>query len=89
MFPALNKELNFGLRQTGSMVLAFSEKDREVLVHVKVNGERNGVMNLRIIEKDEILRLEPHVNKNVSSNIPLLCPRSIEYRNCLFSVHID
>lgn len=65
MFAQLNKELNFGYLECGSLVLAFDEQERETLEQLKQNGEKNGVEDLVIIERSEILKLEPHINPAV------------------------
>ncbi len=65
MFRALNDTLNFGYLECGSMVLGFSDEDLIVLKTLMENGIKNGVDDLRIIEREEILKLEPHVNPEV------------------------
>jgi len=65
MFEQLNNELNFGYLECGSMVLGFNEEDLIALKKLVENGIKNGVDDLRIIEKDEILEMEPHVNPEV------------------------
>lgn len=62
MFTQLDKELRFGYQKNGSLVVAFNEKDREHLQELLKRGETNGVKNLRILEKDELFQMEPHVN---------------------------
>ncbi|KAJ3400892.1 hypothetical protein HDV05_000785, partial [Chytridiales sp. JEL 0842] len=74
MFAKLNEELNFGFRVTGSMVLAFSEEERPLLLKLLENGVKNGVQDLRIIERDEIRRREPHISPDVHA--ALLCPHT-------------
>lgn len=65
MFRALNDDLNFGYLECGSMVLGFSDEDLIVLKKLMENGIKNGVDDLRIIEREEILSMEPHVNPEV------------------------
>lgn len=62
MFSELDKELRFGYQKNGSLVIALSEKDREHLHELLERGNTNGVQNLRIVEKDELFEMEPHVN---------------------------
>jgi FAD dependent oxidoreductase len=62
MFPQLDKELRFGYQLNGSLVLAYSEKDKEHLQDLKKRGEINGVKNLRIIDQKELREREPYVN---------------------------
>lgn len=63
MFSQLDKELRFGYQKNGSLVVAFNEKDREHLKELLERGKTNGVKNLRIVEKDELFQMEPHLNK--------------------------
>lgn len=65
MFEKLNKELNFGYEECGSLVLAFDESEVEALEELKENGIKNGVNDLKIIDQDEILKMEPYVNPEV------------------------
>ncbi len=65
MYPELTKELGVPYRQNGAMILAFSEDDRATLRKLLDQGIRNGVKELRIIEKEEILALEPQTSENV------------------------
>lgn len=65
MFARLNKELNFGYRKTGGMVLGFNNADRDVLMELYTNGIKNGVPDLKIIERNEILELEPSISGRV------------------------
>jgi glycerol-3-phosphate dehydrogenase len=71
MFSQLNEELNFGFKRIGSMVLAFSDYDLSVLEKLLSNGKLNGVSNLRIINREEVVQREPHVNEEVVG--ALLC----------------
>ncbi|KAJ1550374.1 hypothetical protein HK096_007274, partial [Nowakowskiella sp. JEL0078] len=65
MFDQLNQELSFGLRRCGSLVLAFSEDDRKILEDLIVNGRKNGVPDLVILEKEDVLKLEPNLTSNI------------------------
>ncbi len=62
MFAQLDKELRFGYQKNGSLVVAFNENDRKHLQELLERGTTNGVQNLRIVEKEELFRLEPHLN---------------------------
>lgn len=72
MYDKLNKELNFGFERCGSLVLAFTNEECEELKKLMENGIKNNVLDLKLIEKEEILKLEPHVNKDVIK--ALYCP---------------
>ena len=61
----LSKELDFPYQQNGSLVLCFDEKDRDKLEELKARGEKNGVTDLRILAREEVLKLEPNVGDQV------------------------
>lgn len=63
MMKALSKELDFPYQQNGSLVLCFDEQDRDQLEELKKRGEANGVEDLRIIERKELLTLEPQIGE--------------------------
>lgn len=65
MFKQLNDELNFGYLECGSLVVAFDEEELDILHHLMENGIKNGVDDLEIIEREQILALEPHLNPKV------------------------
>ena len=67
LYARLESELNFGYRQIGSLVLAFSEEDRTSLVQLLANGQANGVEGLRILDQAEVLLREPAVNPIVTA----------------------
>ena len=64
-YAQLDKELNFGFRETGSLVITMDEADLPRLEAIKENGEKNGLPDLEILEHDEILAIEPNVNPDV------------------------
>lgn len=65
-FKRLNEELNFGFRETGSLVLNFQD-NKETLERLMENGIKNGLEDLSIIETEEIMDIEPNINPNVKS----------------------
>ena len=62
MYPALAKELDFKFRRNGSLVLCLDKDDIPKLQALYENGKSNGIEDIRIIERDELLELEPHVS---------------------------
>jgi glycerol-3-phosphate dehydrogenase len=62
LMEELSKELDFPFVRNGSLVLCFEEKEREQLTKLLENGSKNGVEELKIIEKPELKTLEPHVS---------------------------
>lgn len=65
MFEDICKEIDAPYRRTGSYVLAFSDEDRKHIEALYERGIKNGVRELEIIERDEILKREPHINPEV------------------------
>lgn len=64
-FEQLNKELNFGFRKTGSLVITTDENDLPKLEAMVENGQKNGLTDLKILKKEEILALDPNINPEV------------------------
>ena len=62
MFPQLDRELHFGYQKNGSLVIAKSAEDEATLRELLARGEKNGVKNLRIVGREELRRMEPHVH---------------------------
>lgn len=76
---ALAKTLDFPFKKNGSLVLCFEEKDREQLQELMNKGLANGVEGLRILEKEELRQLEPHVSEQVEAALyaptgGIVCP---------------
>ncbi len=61
-------------REMPSLVLAFDEKDEELVYELLERGVDNGVEDLSVISREEILELEPEVNPEV--RCALLAPHS-------------
>jgi glycerol-3-phosphate dehydrogenase len=67
MYEQLNRELNFGYRETGSLVLAFRDEDIKTLEKLYQYGIQNGVGGLAIIDGEKVRELEPYVSKEVKA----------------------
>lgn len=65
MYEDLCKEIDAPFKRTGSLVLAFSEEERAHLTLLYNRGLKNGIPNMRIIEKEEVFAMEPNVSKEV------------------------
>ena len=65
MYGDLARSLGVPYNPIGALVLGFSEEDRATLQKLYDQGQKNGVEQLRIIERDEILALEPNTNPDV------------------------
>ena len=65
MYPALCAELGVPYSQPGALVIGFDEEDRKTLETLVAQGKENGVPGVRLIERDEVLALEPNTNPEV------------------------
>ena len=65
MYEELCKEIDAPFKRTGSLVLAFSEEDREHLKLLYDRGIKNGIPGIKILEKEEVFEMEPNVSKEV------------------------
>lgn len=79
LMERLSKELDFPFKRNGSLVLCFEKKDRERLEELLEKGEKNGVRDLRIIEKQELSDLEPAVSEEAAAALyaptgGIVCP---------------
>ncbi|MCI5955605.1 MAG: FAD-dependent oxidoreductase, partial [Clostridiales bacterium] len=61
MYPSLCAEVDAPYGQPGAMVLAFSDEERAHVEKLYAQGVQNGVPDLRVIEREEVLSLEPNV----------------------------
>ncbi len=62
----LCKKLNVKCDEIGSLVLAFNEDEEKEIEKLFDRGIQNGVPNMRILEKEEILKKEPNLNTEVT-----------------------
>ncbi len=65
MFDDLCKEIDAPFKRCGSLVLAFSEEERKHLEVLHGRGIKNGIPGIKILDKAEILKREPNINKEV------------------------
>lgn len=63
MFEKMCDELSVPFKKCGSLVLAFSEEEKEHLNLLMERGKRNNIPEISLINKEEIKKLEPHVNE--------------------------
>ena len=67
MFPRLDRELRFGYDKNGSLVVAKGAEEEKVLQELMSRGETNGVRNLRIIDREELFKMEPGLHPDVTA----------------------
>ena len=63
MFPGLDDELHFGYQLTGSLVVARGKSEEAHLDELMARGKANGVQNLRLVGRDELFQMEPHLDE--------------------------
>ncbi|NCN05625.1 MAG: NAD(P)/FAD-dependent oxidoreductase [Spirochaetales bacterium] len=68
-YPELDTFLHFGYRKTGSFVLAFTPDEEEGLHTLLAQGRKNGVEDLQIWSRNQILQREPRVNPQVRAGL--------------------
>ena len=76
---SLARELDFPFRRTGSLVLCFHETDLSRLLALYDRGQANGVPDLRILNREETLKLEPNAAEDVHASLyaptaGIVCP---------------
>lgn len=59
---ALCEELDVDFKRIGSLVVTLTEEGRKTLKRLYDQGIRNGVPDMRIIEHDEIKKMEPNIS---------------------------
>ena len=63
--PSLAKELDFAYKQSGSLAICRSEDELPGLQALYERGVANGVKELRILNKEEVLEMEPNITDDV------------------------
>ncbi len=69
-FDQVAAELGVPFKRTGKLVVGFTDHDMENILKFKAIGEQNGVEGMRIIDKDEIERIEPHAGGEFAMYVP-------------------
>ena len=79
LMEQLSKDLDFHYDRCGSLVLCMAEEDRPKLQQLYEKGVANGVKELRIIEREELLQMEPNVSDDAVAALwapsgAIVCP---------------
>ena len=79
LMEQLSKDLDFHYDRCGSLVLCMAEEDRPKLRKLYEQGVANGVKELRIIEREELLEMEPNVSDDAVAALwvpsgAIVCP---------------
>lgn len=62
MMEQLSKDLDFPFKRNGSLVVCRAEEDMPNLQALYERGVKNGVKDLRIVSREELLELEPNIS---------------------------
>ena len=86
LMPKVTEELGVKYQRNESLVVAF-EHERSEVEAILERGKRNGVEGLRIVERDELLAMEPNVNPDLACALlaptgAIVCP----YELCIAAV---
>ena len=65
MFEDMCKELSVPFKRNGSLIIGFDDEDIKTIKYLYENGNRNGVKGLRILNRNEVLEMEPNLSEEV------------------------
>ena len=68
-FAALCEKLGVRYSQCGSIMICFGERGAAVLRKKLRDGSENGVRDMRLLSREEVLELEPNIATNVHSGL--------------------
>ncbi|HIP91939.1 MAG TPA: FAD-dependent oxidoreductase, partial [Thermotoga sp.] len=69
MYTELSEELDFELKRIGSLVVAFDDDEIKILEKLLKQGEKNGVPDLMMLDRNETLDKEPKLNPSVKASL--------------------
>lgn len=84
MMEALSKELDFHFEKNGSLVVCLNEEERQGLEVLLERGIKNGVKNLRIVEREELVQMEPNISDEAVAALyaptgGIVCPFGLNF----------
>ena len=87
MMESVAEELGVKYKKNGSLVVGFSEEDRKTLEGLYERGVKNGVRELSLLSRSEILEIEPNIGDGVTCALragtgAIICP----YELCIAAV---
>lgn len=79
MMAQVCEELGVKYKNNGSLVIGFCDEDRASIEELFHRGNANGVKGLKVIEKEELHRLEPNISPNATCALwaptgSIVCP---------------
>ena len=87
MMEEICKELGVKYKRNGSLVVGFNDEDKKTLLSLKERGEKNGVKELSIVDREELLKLEKNIGDAVTCALvaktgAIVCP----YELCMAAI---
>lgn len=87
MMAEVCRQLGVKYKNNGSLVVGFNEEDEKTLLDLCERGKTNGVEGVRVIYREEILKLEPNIGDSVTVALyaptgAIVCP----YELCMAAV---
>lgn len=87
MMEDVARELGVKYSRCGSIVVGFDEEDKKTLLELLRRGERNGVRELSVVSREELLKIEKNIGEGVTSALiaptgAIICP----YELCMAAV---
>ncbi len=64
MMKQVTDELGVKYKNNGSLVIGFDEEDKKTINELFERGNKNGVEGLKVIDKEELKRLEPNISES-------------------------
>ena len=79
MMDELSKELDIPFKRIGSLVVCTNPEEKDHLNDLLERGVRNGVPGLRIVEREELVEMEPNISDEACAALyaptgGILCP---------------
>ena len=65
MMDRISEELDVPFKRIGSLTVCTDRERIPELIKLRERGERNGVDGLRVLDRDEVLKLEPQIGDDV------------------------
>ena len=79
MMAQVCEELGVKYKNNGSLVIGFSDEDRKTVEDLYKRGVTNGVKKLKVLDSEELHKIEPNVSKNATCALwaptgSIVCP---------------
>ena len=68
-YKRIAAELGVAFKETGSIVVSLDDRGVTTLSHLKRQGEMNGVLDLRIVNRAELRNLEPNITRDAVAGL--------------------